>query len=168
MKIVVFSDSHGICDYMLQETEKLNRSVTIDYIIHLGDLVRDAELLQKNFPDIPVLYVSGNCDYAYDIKDSEKEFEFQGKKFFVLHGDTQRVKFSPGNLESIAARKDYDIILYGHTHTPREDYIKNKNGGGTYIINPGSVSYNRDGSGRSYCVIDITGDDLRANIVRIN
>jgi len=167
MKILVFSDSHGVCDYMLEETEKLKNNIIIDYIIHLGDLVRDAKLLQKNFPEIPVLYVYGNCDFTYDIKEAEKELEFQGKKFFILHGDTRRVKRSLAGLESIAAQKDYDMILYGHTHTPREDYVTNKTGKGTYIINPGAVSYNRDGSRRSYCVIDITGDTLCANIIYI-
>ena len=167
MKILVFSDSHGICDSMLKETEKLKNSVTIEYIIHLGDLVRDAKVLQKNFPEIPVVYVCGNCDFTYNIKESEKEFALQGKKFFILHGDTQRVKFSLRNLETIAAQKDYDIILYGHTHTPREDYVTNSVGRGTYIINPGSIAHNRDRSGRSYCVIDITGDILCPKIIYI-
>jgi len=167
MKIAVFADSHGMCDYMLKEIEKLKKSVTIDYIIHLGDLLRDAKLLQKNFPEIPVLYVCSNCDFAYDIKEQEKEFEIGGKKIFALHGDTRRVKYTLEGLENIAGQKDYDIILYAHTHTPRRDYIKNKNGGGTYIINPGSVLHNRDGSGRSYCVLDITGDSLGVNIIYI-
>ena len=167
MKILVFSDSHGINGYMRKETEKLRNSVTIEYIIHLGDLVRDAEVLRKNFPGISVLSVPGNCDFTYDIKEAEKEFEIQGKKFFILHGDTQRVKYGLAALENLAARKDYDIILYGHTHTPREDYVTNVNGRGTYIINPGSIAHNRDGSGRSYCVIDITGDILCPKIIYI-
>jgi len=167
MKIVVFADSHGVCDYMIKEVEKLRKSIIIDYIIHLGDLLRDAKFLQKNFPEIPVLYVYGNCDFTYNIKEQEKEFELGGKKFFILHGDTQRVKVSLKSLENIAEQKNYDIILYAHTHTPRKDYINNKNGEGTYIINPGAISHNRDGSGRSYCVIDITGDDLAANIIYI-
>ena len=167
MKIVVFSDSHGICGYMIKEAENLKKSVTIDYIIHLGDLLRDAKFLQENFPEIPVLYVCGNLDFIYDIREQEKEFELGGKKFFILHGDTRRVKYSLSSLENMAEQKDYDIILYGHTHTPHEEYIKNKNGAGTYIINPGSISYNRDGSGHSYCVIDITGGDMGINIIYI-
>jgi len=166
MKIVVFADSHGVCDYMLSQTENLKKSVTIDYIIHLGDLLRDTKILQEKFPDIPVLYVYGNCDFSYNLKEREKELELGGKTFFILHGDTRRVKYSLDGLEALAQQKNYDIILYAHTHTPRQDYIKNKNGG-TYIINPGSISHNRDGSGRSYCVIDITGDNFGVNIIYI-
>ena len=162
MKIVVFSDSHGIRDYMTRELKKLVKHATINYIIHLGDLVRDAQFLQENFPDIPVLYVCGNCDYTYDRREQEKEYELGGKKFFILHGDTRRVKYSPESLENIAAQKDYDIILYGHTHEPRKNYTAD-----TYIINPGSISYNRDGRGRSYCVIDIAGDNMGVNIIYV-
>lgn len=162
MKIAIFADSHGVRDYMMKEVIKLTKSVTLNYIIHLGDLVRDAKFLQENFPDIPVLYVYGNCDFTTDRREQEKEFEFGGKKFFVLHGDTRRVKYSLDGLENIAAQKDYNIILYAHTHEPRKTYIN-----GTYIVNPGSISHNRDGSGRSYCVIDITGNSLGVNIVYV-
>jgi len=166
MKIVVFSDSHGLCDYMLAETARLSEAVTIDYIIHLGDLVRDAQILQEKFVDIPVLCVHGNCDFTSDRSNAnkEKELEIGGKKFFVLHGDTRNVKRSLDNLKSIAADKDYDMILYGHTHTPYSAYEN-----GTYIINPGAISFNRDSSGtRSYCVIDITDSgSMQANIVRL-
>ena len=162
MKIVVFADSHGICDYMIKETEKLKKSIAIDYIIHLGDLMRDVKVLQSSFPEIPVLYVCGNCDFAYSIEEQEKDYELGGKKIFMLHGHTQIVKTSLENLENLAEQKSYDIILYAHTHTPNIYYT-----GRAYIINPGSICHNRDGSGRSYCVIDITADNLSASIVYV-
>jgi len=161
MKILVFSDSHGYCDKMIALTRELKLKTTLDYIIHLGDLVRDAKYLQEKFPDIPVLFVSGNCDYSFDRKEQEKEYNLGGKKFFILHGQTRGVKFSHESLRAIAEQKDYDIILYGHTHVPMEDYHE-----GTYIINPGSINRNSDGSGKSYCVIDITGDSVGTRVVR--
>jgi putative phosphoesterase len=118
--------------------------------------------LQEKFPDIPVLYVYGNCDFSYDRKEQEKELELGGKKFFVLHGHTRNVKISLDSLRTIAEQKKYDIILYGHTHIPREDYHE-----GTYIVCPGSISRNYDIMGKSYCVIDITGNDMCANIIKI-
>ena len=160
MKILVFSDSHGRCEKMLEIARELKSKTTLDYIIHLGDLVRDAVILRENFPDIPVLYVSGNCDYSFDRKEQEKEYELGGKKFFILHGHTKSVKISLDSLKSVARQKKYDIILYGHTHIPREDYHE-----GTYIICPGSISRNSDGSGQSYCVIDITGKSMGVNII---
>ena len=174
MKILVFSDSHGHCDRMINVTKEfISKNNILNYIIHLGDLVQDAKYLQERFPDIPVLYVYGNCDYSVNRSDDEKEYELGGKKFFILHGHTRNVKFSPDTLKTLAEQKKYDIILYGHTHEPKEDYISNgtePNGvqTGTYIINPGSITYDKSGRGKSYCVIDITKNDLCANIIRIN
>ena len=163
MKILVFSDSHDYCDRMINIIRDFkSKAGTLDYIIHLGDLVRDAKYLQEKFPDIPVLYVYGNCDYYVDRRDSEKEYELGGRKFFILHGHTRYVKHSLDSLKSLAEQKNYDMILYGHTHIPSETYHN-----GTYIISPGSISRDKSGRGKSYCVIDITGKDMQANIVRI-
>ena len=162
MKIAVFSDSHGDCRYMVSEAAKLKKAVTLNYIVHLGDLVQDAKFLQEKFPEIPVLYVYGNCDFTYDRLKEEKEFELGGKNFFIMHGHTRRVKSSLDGLKAIAGHKDYDVLLYGHTHEPHKSWES-----GTYIINPGSVSDNRNGGRKSYCVIDITGDILEANIVYV-
>lgn len=160
MKILVFSDSHDYCDRMIQITKSfISKNATLDYIIHLGDLVHDAKYLQGKFPDIPVLSVYGNCDFSFDAREYEKEYELGGKKFFILHGHTKSLE----TLKSLGKQKKYDMILYGHLHSPREDYHE-----GTYIINPGSVSGNRDRRGKSYSVIDITGNDLCANIIRFD
>jgi hypothetical protein len=137
------------------------KTAALDYIIHLGDLVRDAEYLTEKFPDIPVLYVYGNGDFSYDRREQEKEFEIGGKRFFILHGHTKNV-YNPDSLKSLAEQKKPDIILYGHTHIPREDYHN-----GTYIICPGSISFDRSGSGRSCCAIDITGGNIGVKIVRV-
>ena len=163
MKILVFSDSHGYCEKMAEIIKEFKlKTGTLDYIIHLGDLVRDAEYLREKFPDVPVLYVYGNCDYSYDRRDYEKEFMLGGKKFLILHGHTRSVRTSLDSLKAIAGQKNYDIILYGHNHAPGEYYHN-----GTYIISPGSISRDRSGGGKSYCAIDITGKDMCANIVRV-
>lgn len=119
MKILVFSDSHDYCERMVTVTKAfISKNTTLNYIIHLGDLVHDAKYLQEKFPDIPVLSVYGNCDYTSDAKEYEKEYEIGGKKFFILHGHTK----TADTLKSLAKQKKYDIILYGHLHIPGEDY----------------------------------------------
>ena len=159
MKILAFSDSHGYCERMIQITKTfISKNAALDYIIHLGDLVHDAEYLREKFPGIPVLSVYGNCDFSYNAKDYEKEYEIGGKKFFILHGHTK----SPETLKTLGKQKGYDIILHGHFHTPGENYYE-----GTYIVSPGSIYSNRDRRGKSYCVIDITNDILCAKIIRI-
>ena len=163
MKILVFSDSHGYCERMADIAKEFkSKTGMLDYIIHLGDLVRDAEYLREKFPEIPVLYVYGNCDFSFDSRNLEKEYELGGKKFFILHGHTRNVRNSLDSLRAAAEQKKYDMILYGHNHAPREDYHS-----GTYIISPGSISRDRSGGGKSYCAIDITEKAICANIVRI-
>ena len=163
MKILVFSDSHDRCEKMVDIIKQFkSKNGTLDYIIHLGDLLRDADYLREKFTDIPVLSVCGNCDYIFDRKEYEKEYTLEGKKIFILHGHTRYVKHSLESLKVIAEQKKYDIILYGHTHIAREDYHN-----GTYIICPGSISRDNSGRGESYCALDITGNDMCANIVRI-
>ena len=162
-KILVFADSHGYCEKMADIARTLkSKASTLDYIIHLGDLVRDAQYLQEKFPEIPVLYVCGNCDFSYNRKEQEKDFEICGKRFFILHGHTRNVRSSLSSLKAVAEQKEYDMILYGHNHMPKQDYHS-----GAYIISPGSISEDRSGQGKSYCVIDITGKDICANIIRI-
>ena len=162
MKILVFSDSHGRLEKMTAEITKfITKAGTLDYIIHLGDLVRDAQYLQEKFPDIPVLYVYGNGDFSHRRRDYEKEFEIGGKRFFIMHGHTINA-YNEESLANLANRGKYDMILHGHTHIPKEDYhIETK----TQIICPGSISSDRSGRGNSYCAIDITGKDMCANIV---
>jgi putative phosphoesterase len=160
MKILVFSDSHGVCGSMEREINRMKAAATINYIIHLGDLLRDIEYLLNKFPEIPVLNVAGNCDFTYNSKELEKYFEIGGKRFFILHGHTRNVKYSLEPLKNIAVQKSCDIVLYGHTHIPNEHYSDD-----VYIVNPGSISQDRSGRGNSYCVIDIQGNDLCPNIV---
>ena len=164
MKILVFSDSHGYCDIMFNIIKKFKSNAgTLDYIIHLGDLVRDAKYLQGKFPDIPVLYVYGNSDFSFDRKDQKKEVELGGKKFFLVHGHNHDV-YDPDSLKNIAEQKNYDIILHGHTHIPREDYHND-----TYIICPGSIRQDRSGKGESFCAIDITENknEMGVKIIRV-
>ena len=59
MNVAVFSDTHANVGRMLAEL----RRCSPDAIIHLGDLERDARVLRREFPDIPVYAVCGNCDY---------------------------------------------------------------------------------------------------------
>ena len=161
MKIIVFSDSHGRCDKMTNIISGFKeKAYAPDYIVHLGDYMRDAKILQKQFPEIPVLYVYGNGEYSLEGNDYEKEVEIGGKKIFILHGHTKNVRFSIDTLKMVAGQKKYDMILYGHTHEPMETCHN-----GTHIVCPGSISRDRSGKGESYCMVDITGKDICANII---
>ena len=88
MRILVLSDSHGRMENMIRCAEQ----VEPDHILHLGDCVRDAEKLQKQFPATPMTTVPGNCDWG-DVDEPEKLIELGGKRIFLLHGHTRGVKY---------------------------------------------------------------------------
>ena len=163
MNILVFSDSHGGYE-RIKKIAKLYGN-TVNYIIHLGDLVRDAENLKNDFesPSLKIEYVYGNCDYTSNRSEYEKELVICEKRFLILHGHTRNIKSSVETLKILGEQKKYDVILYGHTHVPKEDYHN-----GTYIINPGSIREPRAGSFPSYATINISDGKIQANIRRYN
>lgn len=92
--------------------------------------------------------LGGNCD-VYSSLPSEETFACGGKTVFILHGHTRGVKHGTEELLRAAKEKCADIVLYGHTHIPKSEYIDNM-----YVMCPGSI---RDGS---YGIVDITDNGI--------
>ena len=88
MKLLIFSDSHGNVANM----EDVVRMERPDRILHLGDLVRDAQALQEKFPQIPVLFVPGNCDGRRPDLPDQRVFTLEGCKLLMTHGHIYHVK----------------------------------------------------------------------------
>ncbi len=141
MKILVFSDSHRyvqpMADAVLAEKP--------DQIIHLGDVMPDAEALSRQFPAIPVASVPGNCDFG-SAEEPTKQFTLAGKRFFITHGHRYGVKLGYENIIHTGLTARADAVLFGHTHEAFETWID-----GVLIANPGAVGYGE----RSYGVIVI-------------
>ncbi len=129
MRIAIFSDSHGRMQNCLRAMDSAG---PIDHIIHLGDTARDAEDLGIVYPDIPITYVCGNCDFCAGV-DTEKWVELGGKRLFLCHGHSRSVK--SGLSELAHAAKGADLALFGHTHEAFSDVIND-----TVLFNPGSIS----------------------------
>ena len=110
MKILVFSDTHGAIQPMLDAvaTEKP------DSIIHLGDHVRDADALADQVC-CPVIRVAGNCDLMEMCSDHLIR-EFDGVRFLITHGHRYGVKTSLMRLTYAAMEANVHAALFGHTH----------------------------------------------------
>ena len=152
MKIAVFSDSHGRMHNCIRAMEMAG---AVDHIIHLGDTSRDAEDLGILYPNTPITYVCGNCDFcaggAY-----EKMVEIGSKRFFLCHGHTRSVK--SGLAELAAAGKGADMVLFGHTHEVFDGVVED-----VRLLNPGSIALPASGA-PSFCVIEISGDTISVSI----
>lgn len=129
MKILVLSDSHGNVENMAKAVELVQPRL----ILHLGDVMRDAEKLRHLFPDIPMECVPGNCDLRPG-EPAERLLFLEDKRVLICHGHTYGVKQSLTRAGLAADEKQLDLFLFGHTHRPLWDYH-----GRTVFVNPGSI-----------------------------
>lgn len=157
MKILVFSDSHGSTRKM---EEIIKNNTDVQTIIHLGDTVKDAGYLEKIFVHLNFIYVAGNNDWLSD-EPTEKLIELMGKRIFVTHGNAYSVKFGKDTLVDRGRRLEADIVLFGHTHAPHEEYI-----GKMLIVNPGSISLPARGERCSYCELCIENGEIKSRLIQ--
>ena len=147
MRIIAFSDSHRHAKNVRQLFEQTY--LTTDLYIFLGDGEGDLDEILNIYPDRRILISAGNCDYC--SKDPQIGItEVCGKRIVYCHGHMQHVGFGLSGLMKLADDNDADIVLFGHTHERRCDYIN-----GVYYINPGSLGQPRDCLPPSYAAIDI-------------
>lgn len=149
MRLVVISDSHGSYRRVADLVER-NRDQA-EAFIHLGDGLQEVALLQRDYPELPLFFVRGNCDWGDFIPGAQKTgiHTFDGVKILYTHGDEYGVKYSMDQLLSAAKENGARVALYGHTHIAASEYVD-----GIHLINPGSISQPRDGR-PSYMVLDI-------------
>ena len=154
-RVLIFSDTHGHTDPCIQI---INNTPSIAAVIHAGDYTRDAEDLTYIFPDIPLLYVKGNNDLL-SRAPSELTTIIDGARIFITHGHEQRVKYESRyeTLRTHAAKRNPDLVIFGHTHIPYTDYT-----GGFITLNPGSVRFSR-----TYAVAEIDKGKVKTSILDI-
>lgn len=134
MKLLIFSDSHGTCRYMIQaiQQEKPN------YVIHLGDHAADADDLRRAFPMLPIANVRGNCDFRdFDVPE-QRIAVYEGVRILMAHGHRYGVKSGLLRYGLAAKENQVDVALFGHTHTA---YCEQWNG--IWLLNPGCCGYGR-------------------------
>lgn len=147
MKILVLSDTHRSIRNVMS---LLSDMKDVDRIIHLGDLVRDAQDLESIYDKIPVEYVAGNCDFFEGDIPKEKIIQLHGKRIFMTHGHIYNVKRTYEDIVNQFSEKKVDVVLFGHTHVPYLHYI-----GEGILMNPGSINEPRDGGKPSYGILEI-------------
>ena len=153
MTILVFSDSHGTKNGMLDAVQLESPSL----ILHLGDSIRDCTIINTAYPEVPLRSVKGNCDYGSAGLDMD-EFVFGGKRFFMTHGHLFGVKTGKVSVINAATYRAADVLLFGHTHIPYYSVLENLT-----IVNPGSI-----GSGdRQYAVLEIKNGVILCELKRL-
>jgi putative phosphoesterase len=146
----------------------LNLHKDADLVIHLGDFVNDIIRLSDSIKikaSITYEYGAGNGDFlsGYDI--THKTLTLGQKKLFLTHGHLYRPRILDYNLLYESGREQKcDAFLFGHTHIPHAEQRY-----GCLFLNPGSISYPRSSTGKTYMTVEIDedGSDIRYSIMQL-
>ncbi len=158
MKILVVSDTHR--NYAVLKSI-VDNNLDSDLIIHLGDGENEARDIQNLYPQIPLVYVKGNCDYG--VHPESQVVTACGYKIFCCHGHNYDVHSGLQELVAAARAEDCQIALYGHTHLHRTEQV-----GDVFVMNPGSPDSPRNHNEPTYGVINLTSDgQIGMNIIAV-
>ena len=113
MKAAVFSDTHGNTALMLEAIRRCRP----DIVIHLGDFERDTECIKREFPDIPLYSVCGNCDFA-PLSPLDDIVPMGPVTALITHGHCYGVDYNNVDRLVYAAQERHaKIVMFGHTHS---------------------------------------------------
>lgn len=159
MRILVISDTHGKTDRVFDVYKKLAAEAPIDILVHCGDYYADAREIQARL-GVPMVAVKGNCDGCFDF-EAYSILETECGDILVAHGHMEDVGFSMQKLYYKALEQGCVGAFFGHTH--RSVFVET---GGVYLLNPGSLSLPRDGSGGTFALVVTSADGLWGKIYR--
>lgn len=137
MKCIVISDSHS---YGENIAKVIAKNPDADMVFFLGDGIWALEEYVEKVKDKIWLCVLGNCDKPTAINGrfvkKVESVNICGTKIILTHGDMYGAKYGRGGLISLALEEGARAVLYGHTHTPSEEYITEH---GIWLFNPGAL-----------------------------
>ena len=128
MKILVFSDSHRSLAGMYQAIERHQPQ----QVIHLGDMMDDAQEVAYVYPQLPICMVPGNCD-GWTMEPAKKQITLCGVSILLSHGHLWGVKQSCHAAYADARACGAQILLFGHTHKALCMQLED----GLWVMNPG-------------------------------
>ena len=139
MKCLVFSDSHGSYFYIAKALALHKDS---EVVFFLGDGLFDADAVASLDKERMWIAVGGNCDFSRvflgNAVNKTEEIILEDFKIVATHGDLYSVKYGLENIKSLALSRRADVVLFGHTHVPYEEYVSCDTP--FYLFNPGSIS----------------------------
>ena len=152
MNILVFSDSHRSLSGMYTAIDRHQPH----QVIHLGDLMDDAEEVAQHYPKLPFCLVPGNCDGWGTATPVKKQITLSGKSILLSHGHRWGVKSGYDAAISDARAVRADILLFGHTHVPLCRQLED----GLWMMNPGPAQ-------SSYGLIEIVNGRVSCSLPQV-
>lgn len=144
MKICLLSDSHDHIA-LLDAAVAQAKASGAEAVLHCGDVVAPSSLHCLVKYRLPVHVIHGNntgdlytlgrlaADPASLVHyhGMDAGLTLAGRRIFLVH--------YPHYARAMAATGDWDIVCYGHSHAPAEEWLPNLRGGRTLLLNPGTV-----------------------------
>ena len=135
LRIFVLADTH---DKLSANLESL--AAGADEIWHLGDVCAPTLLQTIEAFGPRVSVVRGNCDSNFEWPLT-LDLKRNGIRFRLVHIPPDIVP------------DDVDVVLHGHTHVPRNEFVKN-----VRFLNPGCVTRPNRGASPSVAFLEIAAD----------
>lgn len=155
MKVLVISDTHGNIEnarYILDSA----KAAGIKAVLHCGDYVSDARLIDKFYPEVEVYSVYGNCDVGFGGEYS-MAVEIEGVTIYMTHGHRYGVKWGEYDELAIdAIAHDAKVAVCGHAHEAHLEIIDD-----VIVINPGSLTLPRDSKYPSYGILELEAGHVK-------
>lgn len=145
-RIMIISDTHGQHENL---KNALKNEKPIDKLIHLGDAEGEEDYIRA-LAECELEIVAGNNDYFSSL---EREITIYIGRYKVLltHGHYYCVSVGLEYIKDEARERNYDIVMFGHTHRPLIEIMED-----ITLINPGSISYPRQYDRRpTYIMMEI-------------
>jgi putative phosphoesterase len=135
MLVGIISDSHDDMDRIKKAVVLFNEK-GVSQVLHAGDLISPFTFEVLCDLKCPFTGIFGNND-GDKLLLSEKSggnvhnqpliITLDGKKIAMVH--------EPASVEALAESGLYDLVIYGHTHTPDARKV-----GNTLVLNPGKAA----------------------------
>jgi len=135
MLIGVVSDTHDDMSAVKKAVEFLNAK-GVSHVLHAGDFVSPFTFEVLGDLKAEFTGIFGNNDGDRLLLNEKSGGRILNQPcILTLDGKAIAIVHEPAVVEALAACGQFDIVIYGHTHTP--DIRK---AGRTLIINPGKVA----------------------------
>ena len=131
-------------------------------IVHAGDLVELYVIEElKKISRVEAVYGNMDTPRVKSALENKKAFVIDGKKICLMHGDGGPDKLINVLKDEFFSQKP-NIIIFGHSHVPMNKYID-----GVLFFNPGSATDTIFAPYRSYGIIEIVDNQIKANIYKL-
>ena len=163
MKIVVLSDTHIPANADQLPKKVYQHLKDCDLIVHAGDIT-EMSFISELEKIAETKAVWGNMD-SLEVKNTLPKkvlFKADGKTIGVTHGSGPVSKVMDSAKQLFKGKKP-DVIIFGHSHNPINE-IKD----GVLFFNPGSSTDRMFAPYRSFGLIEIKDNNIKAEIIKLD